>query len=91
MRGAIARVGILCAGRVEIKTSVIDKIIDCGDGIIQARGDGVTLITEYARFADETADGDADDGELSARGYVSAKSKIVSAIKSMHEKNSPTD
>lgn len=87
MRGALPRVGILCAGRVEFKTSVIQKSVNCGDGIVRVSGDGVTLITAFAESEDMPRNADGDGAELSARDYQTAKVKIASSIKGMREKN----
>ncbi len=88
MRGALPRVGILCAGRVDFKTSVIDKSAECGDGIIRVSADGVTLITQFAESEDAPRVQNTDDGELAAREYQAAKVKIAASIKGMREKSS---
>lgn len=91
MRGALPRVGILCAGRVEFKTSVIEKSVNCGDGIIRVSGDGVTVITEFAESDDAPRGASDGSAELSSREYQAAKVKIASSIKGMHEKKSGGD
>lgn len=94
LHGAMPRVAVLSAGRMDIKTSVLDIGVACGDGLIYIDSDGITVITGTCRYSDGAqADTDlpvVDENlsDASASGTIEfAKARIISAVKGVKDKN----
>ena len=76
--GALPRVCIITEGDVEINTTVLQLHAECGDGIMIAEGDRVTVLAEFCVF-----DGEPREEQTIERAgdpYKLAKAKIASAL-----------
>ncbi len=88
MRGALARIAVLDAGRIEITDGGTKKIFVCGDGLVRVDAGGVTVLTSKCGPQDENEDA-ADKGSVS--DLKLAKVAIASSLKKMKEKKSGGD
>ena len=93
MRGALARICAVKAGRIDVKSAAVAESYYCGDGIMRVGADGVEIIlSACARQPLSAAKGEAggvtdkarkaDDG----REFKYAKAKIASSILKMKDK-----
>ena len=82
LRGAIARVGLISRGVMEISTSVLKMRAVCGDGIYKVDKDGVLILVDSCAF-------EGDDGETFADredvNIDNAKVQIASMFKKMKD------
>ena len=88
MRGALARIAVLDAGRIEITDGGTKKIFVCGDGLVRVDAGGVTVLTSKCGPQDENEDA-ADKGSVS--DLKLAKVAIASSLKKMTEGESGGD
>lgn len=97
MRGALARIIALKAGRIDIKAPSLEESFYCGDGIVRIDNSGVIVLTSRCGKQDGDERGvisednsqpinDVDNHELK---YV--KAKIAASMLKMKEKNKPDD
>ncbi len=85
MRGALPRVIVLSKGRIEIKTSVVDTVILCGDGLVYVSDDGVTILSENCRYED--GDEEVEIAPHDDRTLDTAKAKIAMTVGKMKKTN----
>ncbi len=88
MRGAIAKIAVLSAGKIEITVDGQKTAFTCSDGIICVKSDGISLITGFCRNADEP---EVEEQVSSDKEYKFAKAKIASSIKQLRDKNLPDE
>lgn len=87
LHGASPRVTILSSGVMEIKTSVDVMRVENGEGFICVDGDGITVISESCRFADDAPQSDRYGERMpSDRAYDMARAKIAQSIKNLKSK-----
>ncbi len=86
MRGAIPRIAVVSAGKLEITDCGVKTVLNVGDGLIHVERGGVTVVT--SRCDGDGADMSNRDGEFGDLTPEIARAKIVSTIKN---KNSHDD
>lgn len=90
LHGAMPRIIALSAGQIDFKTSVLHMSAVCGDGLIKIDRDGITVITDLCRFADDAvkeSESAEPDGGMSNKAYNMAKVHIASSFKKLNDKN----
>ena len=101
MSGALPRVAVLKAGRIEItaasalKSAALNEAFVCGDGIVRVGEDGITVLTAFCKKADEIDKGneqsDAKRDGAVRHEFKYAKARIASNILKMKDKVSSDD
>ncbi len=87
LKDALPRVAILSRGCIEVKTSVLEMRIICGDGLVSVTESGVTVLSEFCRFEDEDSGDESETGDvLSEEEYKRVKAKLGSSIKNMRKR-----
>lgn len=82
LRGAIARVGLISRGTIEITTSVLKMRAVCGDGIYKVDKSGVLLLVDSCAFEGEKGEAFSDREDVNINN---AKVQIASMFKKMHD------
>lgn len=88
MRGALPKIAVLSAGKIEITVDGQKTAFSCSDGIVYVKPDGISLITGFCRSADEP---EVEERISSEKEYRYAKAKIAYSIKQLREKNLSDD
>lgn len=83
MRGALPQLAVLCAGHIDVTADDESTVLLCGDGIVRVENNVVTVVTSYARRADEPEERELDESDVA---YKYAKAKIEAAITSANTK-----
>lgn len=97
MRGALARIIALKAGRIDIKAPSVDESFYCGDGIVRVDNSGVIVLTSRCGKQDVDESGTASDINGQARNDLDGhelkyvKAKIAASMLKMKEKNKPDE
>lgn len=84
LSGALPRVAVLSAGVIEIKTSVIETRIVCGDGLVSVTPSGVTVLSEHCRFEGEAVED--DERPVHDDAVKLAKTKLATSIKNIRKR-----
>lgn len=81
--GASPRVLLLSAGEIVVKTSVVETRMTAGDGIVNVTGDGITVVTESCRLADDGENSDVQAVSDEGKEYKRMRAKLATAVKNM--------
>lgn len=85
MKGALPRIAVLSAGEINIKTSVLDLTVVCGDGIVHIDGSSVTVLCEKCAYKDSESDEDTTIDDFG--GVKTAKARIATSVRKLRDKS----